>query len=192
MMNEKVEAAAELIVSAYKKGGKVLVCGNGGSAADSEHIVGELMKQFKMPRKTDKDFAAAWARLYPNDALINSLQGAVPAISLASQTSLMTALLNDNGGEVVFAQQVYGYGRGGDVLIALSTSGNSVSVINAVKAAKARGMKVIGFTGESGGKAGPMCDILFNVPEKETYRVQELHLPIYHALCALVEFKLWS
>jgi D-sedoheptulose 7-phosphate isomerase len=184
-----LEKAFETITRCYSNGGKVLICGNGGSAADAEHITGELMKGFLVKRSIDARLAYKLKELFPADGeyLSANLQGALPAISLSSQTSLLTAFSNDVAPDMAFAQQVYGYGRKGDVLIGLSTSGNSSNVINALKVAKALDMETVGFTGKDGGAMKDVCDILISVPAVETYRVQEYHLPLYHALCAMVE-----
>ena len=179
-----IEKALALMVDTYKNGGKILVCGNGGSAADADHIVGELMKGFKLPRKvTDERIP---------QALREKLQGALPAISLCSQTSLMTAIANDNDADVIFAQQVYGLGKTNDLLIAISTSGNSKNVINAVEVAKTLGVKAVALTGESGGMLKGMADVTICAPSTETYKIQEYHLPIYHWLCAKVEEEFFS
>lgn len=174
-----IENALLLMVDTYKKGGKILACGNGGSAADADHIVGELMKGFLKARKvTDERI--------PQE-LREKLQVALPAISLSAHTSLMTATINDNDADMVFAQQVYGYAKTDDLLIAISTSGNSKNVVNAVKVAKALGVKVIALTGETGGVLNGLADITICAPSTETHKIQEYHLPIYHYLCAKVE-----
>ena len=176
---EDIENALSLMIDTYNKGGKILVCGNGGSAADADHIVGELMKGFKLPRKvTDEKI--------PQE-LREKLQGALPAISLCAHTSLMTATINDNDADMIFAQQVYGYANENDLLIAISTSGNSKNVMNAVKVAKALDVKVIALTGETGGALKEMADVTICAPSNETYKIQEYHLPVYHWLCAKVE-----
>ena len=192
-LRESIRSAAEMLIDAYKNSRKVLVCGNGGSSADAGHIVGELMKSFEVPRSLDPttqrklkmDFGAR------GELLVENLQQGLPAISLSEHTALITAISNDLGEEFIFAQQVVGYGNPGDVLMALSTSGNARNVVNALMAAKAKGMKTLGMTGETGGGMKPLCDVLINVPETRTARVQELHLPVYHALCMMVEKKLF-
>ena len=174
-----IENALALMIDTYKKGGKILVCGNGGSSADADHIVGELMKGFLKERKvTDERI--------PQE-LREKLQGALPAISLSAHTSLMTATINDNDADMIFAQQVYGYAKEKDLLIAISTSGNSKNVVNATKVAKALGIKTIALTGETGGELKNLADITICAPSTETYKIQEYHLPIYHYLCAKVE-----
>ncbi len=174
-----IENGLNLIVDTYKNGGKVLVCGNGGSAADSEHIVGELMKGFLSKRKVNDN------RL--PDELKEKLQGALPAISLTSQTAIMTAFNNDCDPDFVFAQQVYGYGKENDLLIAITTSGNSKNVLKAVEVANCIGVKSLALTGCDGGKIKEMATVTITVPSSETYKIQEYHLPIYHYLCAMVE-----
>ncbi len=174
-----IENAFLLMIETYKKGGKILVCGNGGSAADADHIVGELMKGFLKARKvTDERI--------PQE-LRKKLQGALPAISLCAHTSLMTATINDNDADMIFAQQVFGLAKNDDLLIAISTSGNSKNVVNATKVAKALGVKVVALTGEAGGILKELADATITAPSNETYKIQEYHLPIYHYLCAKVE-----
>lgn len=189
-----IKDSIEAIVACYKNGKKLLVCGNGGSAADSLHIVGELMKGFVLPRKLEDVKQKEIRNLFPETAqyLIDNLQGTLPAISLVSETSLSTAYSNDQAPELSFAQQVLGYGNNGDILIAISTSGNSKNVIYAAQIAKVQGMKVISLTGNTGGKLKEFSDILINVPSDETYIIQEYHLPIYHAICAAVENEMFS
>lgn len=180
---DDIEQAFQIMMDCYANGGMVLVCGNGGSAADSEHIVGELMKGFLKKRplsQEDRDTLG-------DDKLYKNLQGTLPAISLVSQTSIATAFMNDVEPDMVFAQQVYGYRNKESVLIGISTSGNASNVENAVRVANAFGMKTIGLTGKSGGKLSDICTVTIKAPAVETYRVQEYHLPIYHALCAMVE-----
>ena len=174
-----IEKALAIMIDTYKNGGKILVCGNGGSASDADHIVGELMKGFLKDRKvTDERI--------PQE-LRGKLQGALPAISLSAHTSLMTATINDNDADMIFAQQVYGYAKENDLLIAISTSGNSKNVVNAVKVAKSLGVKAIVLTGETGGELKQFADVTICAPSTETYKIQEYHLPIYHYLCAKVE-----
>jgi D-sedoheptulose 7-phosphate isomerase len=184
-----VHNSAQALIDCYKQHGKLMICGNGGSAADSDHIVGELMKAFKLERPIDYETKKKLAQLFPEDAeqLSFSLQKALPAISLTGHSALISAISNDVSGDMIFAQQVFGYGEKKDVLIALSTSGNSVNIVNAVKAAKLKGVTTIAMTGILGGKLKSLCDFSITVPETETYRIQELHLPVYHALCAMAE-----
>lgn len=179
------------MLDAFKTGGKLLVCGNGGSAADSEHVVGELMKSFRFKRPVDSSFLASYRAANDGDAP-SWLEGALPAISLVSQTALSTAFGNDEAAVGVFAQQVYGYGKCGDVLLAISTSGNSANVIEAVKVARAKDMKVVSLTGASESALTSLSDVCVRAPRDEVFRIQELHLPIYHALCAAVEAELFG
>ena len=186
--------AFEFIRDCYKNGGKLLVCGNGGSAADAEHIVGELMKGFKKARHLA---SIEVEKLVEIDSLMgrtlaDNLQGALPAIALDGHPALTTAYMNDCEPIICFAQQVYGYGCKNDVLFAISTSGNSRNVLYAVVAAKAKGMVVIGLTGENDSKLSAMSDVCISVPSTETYQIQELHLPIYHCLCLILEDYLFN
>ena len=182
----EIAKAFDILLTCYRSGGKVLTCGNGGSAADAEHIVGELLKKFRKHRDIDSGIAA---RLPPE--LVARLEGALPAVSLVSMSGILTAFANDVAWETAFAQQVYGLGNPGDVLIAISTSGNSANCVNAALVAKAKGLKVIAMTGAGGGKLAALADAAIGVPESETYRIQELHLPVYHALCAQLEDALF-
>ena len=182
----EISKAFDILLACYRSGGKVLTCGNGGSAADAEHIVGELLKKFRRHRDIDSGIAA---KLPPE--LVAKLEGALPAVSLVSMSGILTAFANDVAWETAFAQQVYGLGKPGDVLIALSTSGNSANCVNAALVAKAKGLKVISMTGEGGGKLAALADAAIRVPESETYKIQELHLPVYHALCAELEANLF-
>lgn len=186
---DKIMEAFLLINKAYSGGGKVLVCGNGGSAADSEHIIGELMKGFILKRKIKLEDSDRIKIMFPKEwkYLSENLQGSLPAISLVSQSAFAFAYINDVAPDMVFAQQVYGYAKVGDVLLGLSTSGNSKNVINAIKIAKVFKVKTIGMTGESGGIMKNICDTTILAPALETYRIQEFHLPIYHALCSMIE-----
>ena len=181
----EISKACELLLACYRNGGKVLTCGNGGSAADAEHIVGELLKKFRKHRTID----AAVAAKLPAE-LVARLEGALPAVSLVSMSGILTAFANDVAWETAFAQQVYGLGNAGDVLIALSTSGNSANCVNAAHVAQAKGLKVVALTGAGGGRLGELADAAIRVPETETYKVQELHLPVYHALCAEIEDRM--
>jgi D-sedoheptulose 7-phosphate isomerase len=178
---EAVKQAFETLACTFKNGGKLLICGNGGSAADADHIVGELMKGFYLKRRLNAETMEKLGEMGKN------LQGALPAISLTQHTALATAFANDVEPAFIFAQQVYGYGRPGDALLCLSTSGNAGNVLNAAKTAQALGLAVIGMTGESGGKLPPLCRVCINVPANSPAHVQELHLPVYHTLCAMLE-----
>lgn len=189
LVNVPVWEAYEIMHTAAVCDKKILLCGNGGSASDSEHIVGELMKGFKLLRKLDRDEIEKFGE-YADMA--EKLQKGIQAVSLNSHTALMTAIGNDNGYDVVFAQQVYVYGQPGDVLIAMTTSGNSANVVNAAATAKVRGMKVIGITGAAESRLSKLCDVCLRLPERETYRIQELTLPVYHALCAMLEEALYG
>lgn len=174
-----IAAAADLIVKTYERGGKLLLCGNGGSAADCEHIVGELMKGFKCRRAvTDPRIPAE---------LREKMQGALPAISLCSGISITTAFANDVDPSMGFAQMLYGYAKEGDLFVGLSTSGNSQNVVNAARVAKALGLSTLALTGEGESKLSAISDVTVRVPAAETYRVQEYHLPVYHYLCAEAE-----
>lgn len=191
---ESIERAYFFIEDTYHQGGKVLTCGNGGSAADAEHIVSELMKGFMKKRKLPETMRARLIARFPGEGayLADHLQGSLPAISLASQVSLMTAISNDVAADMVFAQQIYGYGRAGDTLIAISTSGNSQNVLNAVRVARTLSLHTIGLTGLSGGALRDVCDVTICAPRKNTPEVQEYHLPIYHYLCARIEAKFFA
>ena len=182
-----VEKVYEILVNTYKSGGKILACGNGGSAADCEHIVGELMKGFKLPRALDNGDIALFSEYEGGEEIARGLQKGLPAISLVSHTGLMTAFLNDCNPDMVFAQQVYGYMNEQDTLIALSTSGNSKNVVNAVITAKAKNGNAIAITGESGGKMLSLCDATIRLPSADTASIQEFTLPVYHILCAMLE-----
>ena len=184
---EPIRNAFDTLKKCYQSNCKVLVCGNGGSAADADHIVGELLNKFKKKRKIDPAIAA---QLPQN--LADNLVGALPAVSLSAMTAALSSIANDANWDVSFAQQVYGLGNPGDVLIAISTSGNSPNCINAALVARAKGIRVIALTGESGGKLSPISDVSICVPETETFKIQELHLPIYHALCADLEDALFN
>ncbi len=188
-VKDQIGKASEKIIESYSAGGKLLVCGNGGSCSDAEHFVGELMKSFELQRPLQKDIADRLAGTSGERGILlaEKLQGGLPAISLTSQTSLTTAISNDMDSGLVYAQQVIGYGQRNDVLIAISTSGNSENIINACITARAMYMHVIGLTGRSGGKLRELCDILINVPEERTALVQELHLPVLHALASVTE-----
>ena len=188
-LKDDIARAAELIIACYRAGGKLLVCGNGGSAADAEHMVGELMKGFYLRRPLpEHETARLRTAGFPDwQELAKNLQQGLPAISLAGHPSLSTAVLNDNDPYMTFAQQVYVLGDPGDVVVGLSTSGNARNVINAIKVAKAFGMTTIGLCGSKECRMDEVCDRALHVPETEIYKVQELHLPIYHALCSAVE-----
>jgi D-sedoheptulose 7-phosphate isomerase len=181
--------AAALLVEAYRRGNKLLVCGNGGSAADADHIVGELMKSFVIKRPLPEELRDKLLRTDPElgRRMADALQVGYPAIALAQHSALVSAYANDADPVLVYAQQVLGYGKEGDVFLGISTSGNSKNVLAAAIAARALGLGVIGLTGAGGGKLRSWCDVCIDVPETETYKVQELHLPVYHGLCLAVE-----
>ena len=189
-----IVAAYLLLEESYENGGKLLVAGNGGSAADAEHIVGELMKGFKLPRKPEADFAEKLVEENQElgSVLAENLQGALPAIALDGHPALSTAYMNDCEPLLCFAQQVNGYGKLGDVFLGISTSGNSKNVLYAATTAHAKGMKVIGLTGAKDSKLKDMSDVCIKAPQTETYMIQELHLPIYHSLCLMLEDKFFA
>ena len=189
-----IVAAYLLLEESYKNGGKLLVAGNGGSAADAEHIVGELMKGFKLPRKPEADFAEKLVEENQElgSVLAENLQGALPAIALDGHPALSTAYMNDCEPLLCFAQQVNGYGKSGDVFLGISTSGNSKNALFAATTAHAKGMKVIGLTGAKDSKLKDMSDVCIKAPQTETYMIQELHLPIYHCLCLMLEDKFFA
>ena len=189
-----VLAAYEILRDCYAGGGKLMIAGNGGSCADSEHIVGELMKGFKLLRKPKTDFAE---KLMAENqelgaVLAENLQGALPAIALDGHPALSTAYMNDCEPLLCFAQQVNGYGKAGDAFLGISTSGNSKNILYAATTAHAKGMKVIGLTGAKDSKLKDMSDVCIKAPQTETYMIQELHLPIYHCLCLMLEDKFFS
>lgn len=186
---ESIQQAYDIMKASYAQGRKLLVCGNGGSASDSEHIVGELMKEFKLKREVYKDQADAMKNIDPElgAILAKHLQGALPAITLTGHSSLTTAFMNDSNPELIFAQQVNGYGKPNDVFLGISTSGNSRNVLFAAVAAKAKGLHTIGLTGQRDSRLKGLADICIQVPETETYKIQELHLPVYHCLCMMLE-----
>lgn len=186
---EEIVSAYAVIEESYSAGGKLLVAGNGGSAADSEHIVGELMKEFKLKRKLPSKQAECLKRIDAGmgTILADHLQGALPAISLVGEPALSTAFMNDAVPELVFAQQVNGFGQAGDVFLGISTSGNSKNVLYAAVTAKSKELKVIGLTGQKENKLDKFSDVCIHVGETETYKVQELHLPVYHCLCLMLE-----
>ena len=184
-----IEKAYLLLQKTYDKNGKLLIAGNGGSAADSEHIAGELMKRFKITRPIGKEFAEKLMKIDPDrgERLVKNLEMPLRAIPLTSHIAITTAYMNDADATGVFAQQMLGFGNEGDVFLAISTSGNSENIISACVVAKAMGIKIIGLTGEKESKLSKYADICIRVPETETYKIQELHLPVYHALCLMLE-----
>lgn len=193
-VKKDIIAAYLLLEESYKNGGKLLIAGNGGSAADAEHIVGELMKGFEMPRKLKKGFAEKLVAENQEfgTVLAETLQGALPAIALGGHIALSTAYMNDCEPLLCFAQQVNGYGKAGDVFLGISTSGNSRNILYAATTAHAKEMKVIGLTGAKDCKLKNMSDVCIMAPQTETYMIQELHLPIYHCLCLMLEDRFFA
>ncbi len=193
-VKDDIVAAYLLMEEAYENGGKLLVAGNGGSAADAEHIVGELMKGFKLSRKLEAGFAEQLVaeNVELGGILAENLQGALPAIALDGHPALSTAYMNDCEPLLCFAQQINGYGKPGDVFLGISTSGNSKNILFAATTAHAKGMKVIGLTGEKDSRLMDMSDVCIKAPQTETYMIQELHLPIYHCLCLMLEDKFFA
>lgn len=184
-----IHDAFEILCETYTHNGKLLVCGNGGSCADSEHIVGELMKSFCKKRSIPQKVANNLRKINPKegDKMVEMLECGLPAIALSAHTALNTAFANDKNGELMYAQQVMGYGNDGDAFIGISTSGNSKNVVYAMQVAKAKGLKTIALTGKDGGKIAQIADVAIIVPSNETYQIQELHLPVYHTLCLMLE-----
>ena len=183
-----------ILEEAYKRDHKLLIAGNGGSAADSEHIAGELMKRFRTPRPVPMDFAERLTSIDKErgERLAKNLEQGLKAIPLVAHEALTTAYINDVDGLGVFAQQLYGFGREGDVFLGISTSGNSKNIINATVVARAIGIKVIGLTGADGGELALVSDVAIKVPKTETYMIQELHMPVYHCLCFMLEDKFFG
>ena len=188
-VREDIDVVYGILERCYENGGKLLIAGNGGSAADAEHIVGELMKGFVKRRPVTEEMKEALEKADPvrGKELSEKLQGGLPAIALVDHAALSTAFANDVDADMIFAQQVCGYGDRDDVFLGISTSGNSKNVDYAVTVAKAKGLSVVGLTGKDGGLLGKRADVAVIVPETETFKIQELHLPIYHALCLMLE-----
>lgn len=191
---ESIIEAFHVLLTCFQQNRKLLIAGNGGSAADAEHIVGELMKSFVLPRKINENLKEKMKNIDDNlgNELADKLEQALPAIALSNHNSLNTAFLNDVDGKLCFAQQILGYGVAGDVFLAISTSGNSMNILYASIVAKAKGMKVIALTGRGGGRLALVADVVIAVDEQATYKVQELHLPIYHCLCRMVEEEMFG
>ena len=189
-----IEAAYCLMEKAYVNDKKLLIAGNGGSAADAEHIAGELMKRFKIIRPCPTEFAEKLKSIDPErgENLAKNLERSLMAIPLVAHEALTTAYINDVDALGVFAQQLYGFGREGDVFLGISTSGNSKNVMSATVVARALGIKVIGLTGETGGELAKVSDVCIRVPETETYKIQELHLPVYHCICLMLEDRFFG
>ena len=193
-VREDIEAVYGILERCYENGGKLLIAGNGGSAADAEHIVGELMKGFVKRRPVTEEMKEALEKADPvrGKELSEKLQGGLPAIALVDHAALSTAFANDVDGMLSYAQQVNGYGKPGDVFLGISTSGNAENVMYAAVTAKAKGMQAVGLTGKDGGKLAGIADAAVIVPEMETYKIQELHLPVYHALCLMLEHRFYE
>lgn len=193
-VKKEITDAYLMLEQCYTNAGKLLIAGNGGSAADAEHIAGELMKRFRIPRPVSKEFADKLRKidLERGSLLAQNLECSLRAIPLVAHEALTTAYINDVDGLGVFAQQLFGYGQSGDVFLGISTSGNSENIINAAIVAKAMGIRVIGLTGADGGELAKSSDVVVKVPETETYMVQELHLPIYHCWCMMLEEHFWG
>lgn len=191
---DDIEAAYGLIEECYLNKGKLLAAGNGGSAADAEHIVGELMKGFKLPRAISLEFREKLIMAEPKmgEVLAKNLQGTLPAIALDGHPALSTAYMNDCEPLLCFAQQVNGYGTENDVFLGISTSGNSKNILYAAVTAKAKGMKVVGLTGQKHNRLAELSDVCISVPDTETYRIQELHLPVYHCICLMLERRFFE
>lgn len=189
---ESIARACVMMLESIKSGGKILTCGNGGSAADSQHIIGELMKSFNRPRPVDEDILAAVTDDKIRAYFRKNLQTGIPAISLLNETALITAYMNDCQPDLIFAQQVLNLGNANDILLGISTSGNSANVVYATEIARAKNMKTIALTGKNGGKLKFIADVSICVPSEVTYQIQELHLPIYHALCLYLEDELFQ
>ncbi|MCX7787737.1 MAG: SIS domain-containing protein [Spirochaetes bacterium] len=192
-LREGIQKTFEVLHDTFASGGKLLICGNGGSSADADHIVGELMKEFKKKRPLQESIRQSILDRFGMEGayLVENLQGGLPALSLTTHTAFLTAFSNDSKPDFIFAQQVHTLGRAGDCLLALSTSGNSSNVVYATMVAKSIGLTVIGMTGRGGGRIKSFCDVLVTVPEEETERVQEQHQTIYHTLCAMLEESFW-
>lgn len=182
-----IENVYSKLLDCFQNDGRLYICGNGGSASDSLHIVGELVKSFTVNRRLDPDFAAR-----ASEEMKKNLQGALPVFALVENAALATAYGNDVNPEYIFAQQVYAYAREKDCVLGISTSGNSKNVLHAMECAKARGAVTLGLTGRNGGRLKDLCDACIIVPKNETYKIQELHLPIYHCLCMMLENEIWG
>lgn len=189
-VKSQIVKAVEMLIETFKDGGKLLICGNGGSAGDADHIVGELMKGFMMRRELNSEMRSKIVDSEYGQYLNDNLQLALPAINLASHNALITALCNDIGQDIIFAQQVLGYGKSGDVLFGISTSGNSMNIVYAGVVAKALGMKTLGMTGIRECKMDERFDVIIKVPSDVTPAIQDLHRPVYHCICEMVESEI--
>ncbi len=194
VVREEIVEAYLVLEECYKHDGKLLIAGNGGSAADSEHIAGELMKRFQTPRPVSSEFAEKLIAVDPDrgPGLARNLERSLMAIPLVAHEALTTAYINDVDGLGVFAQQLFGFGRPGDVFLGISTSGNSKNIMSATVVARASGIKVIGLTGADGGELAKVADVAVRVPESATYMIQELHLPVYHCWCLMLEDRFFG
>ena len=193
-MQVQIRSAIDMLLSTFRSGGKLLLCGNGGSCADCDHIAGELLKGFLLRRPVNPVLAARLKDLYGSEGsdLAGKLQQGLPAISLCTHSAAISAFANDVEPGMVYAQQVLAYGNPGDLLLGISTSGNASNVAYAMETAHGLGLKTLGLTGRDGGRLATLCDLALVVPEQETYRIQECHLALYHLLCAAVEYELFS
>ena len=193
-VESEIADAYKILENCFESKGKLLCAGNGGSSADSDHMATELIKQFVLLRPLDADLQAKIKKVDASNGeyLAKSLQHGLPAFSLTSNSSIVTAMSNDCDYNLAFAQQIISLGRSGDVFFGISTSGNSQSVVYAAAVAKAMGIKVIGLTGMTGGRLKDFCDTCIIVPGSDTYQIQELHLPVYHCLCLMLEYHFWG
>ena len=193
-LRNTISDAAGMIIDCYSRGGKLLICGNGGSSSDADHFAAELMKSFESGRPLDESLKERFQEISGTRGryLGEKLEHSLPAISLPANTALTTAISNDIDPSLIYAQQVIGYGEEGDVLVGISTSGNSQNIVDACITAKALNLNIIGISGKTGGKMKQFCDLLVNVPETRTAWVQELHLPVLHAICLIVENHFYS
>ena len=191
---DSIVESYRILEECYKNDHKLLIAGNGGSAADSEHIAGELMKRFRTSRPIPEELSKKLCEIDPirGENLSKNLERGLMAIPLVAHEALTTAYINDVDGLGVFAQQLYGFGRTGDVFLGISTSGNSKNIMSATVVARAIGIKVIGLTGKDGGELAEVADVTIRVPETETYMIQELHLPVYHCLCLMLEDRFFG
>lgn len=192
-LEEKLQQAVEMLIECFSSGGQLLICGNGGSCADADHIVGELVKTFRIPRPLQTPLINRLHQQGEEGAILaQRLQGGLPAINLGAHAALMTAMVNDVGGEYIYAQQVQAYGQEGDILLGITTSGNSKNVLYAGTVAKAKGMKTLGLTGKTGGKMAQEFDLTLCVQADSTEDIQDLHSVLYHAICAALEYQFWG
>lgn len=192
LLEPEIRQAVMLLETSFRNGGKLLICGNGGSNADADHIVGELVKSFRIHRPLDREIKTVLSDANGASPLAEKLEGGLPAINLGAHTSLVTALINDVGAEYIFAQQVVGYGRPGDVLLGISTSGNSQNILYAGEVAKARRIQTIGLTGRTGGKMRNCFDVVLCAEADATEDIQDMHSTIYHIICAALELQFWG